>query len=116
MAVLDVIEREQLLANARTVGEYVVERLRKLQQRHSIIGDVRGRGMFFAVEMVTDRDSRMPAAAETKRIVNAMREKGVLISRIGMHDNILKIRPPMPFAKEHADLLVSMLDEVLASL
>ena len=116
MAVLDVLEHEQLLANARTVGEYVVEGLRKLQQRHSIIGDVRGRGMFFAVEMVTDRDTRMPATAETKRIVNAMREKGVLISRIGMHDNVLKIRPPMPFSQEHADLLVSMLDEVLAAL
>lgn len=116
MAVLDVLEREQLLANARDVGHYVIERLRELQQKHSIIGDVRGRGMFFAVEMVSDRTTKTPAAAETKRIINAMRERGVLISRIGIHDNILKIRPPMPFSTSHADLLIATLDEVLAGL
>jgi 4-aminobutyrate aminotransferase-like enzyme len=116
MAVLDVLEREQLLANACSVGAYVVERLRKLQERHAIMGDVRGMGMFFAVDMVSDRTTKAPATAETKRIVNGMRERGVLISRIGIHDNILKIRPPMPFTREHADLLISTLDDVLASL
>ena len=116
MAVLEVLEREQLLANATTVGAYVIERLKALQQKHNIIGEVRGQGMFFAAEMVTDRKSKAPASAETKRIINAMRERGVLISRIGIHDNILKIRPPMPFSKEHADLLVSTLDDVLARL
>jgi len=90
--------------------------LKALQQKHNIIGEVRGQGMFFAAEMVTDRKSKAPASAETKRIINAMRERGVLISRIGIHDNILKIRPPMPFSKEHADLLVSTLDDVLARL
>lgn len=116
MAVLEVIEREQLLANARSVGGYVMEQLRNLQNKHSLIGDVRGNGMFFAVEMVADRISKAPAAAPTKRIINAMRDRGVLISRIGMHDNILKIRPPMPFTREHADLLVTTLDDVIAGL
>lgn len=116
MAVLEVIEREQLLANARSVGGYVIDRLRGLQSKHSLIGDVRGNGMFFAVEMVTDRKTRLPAAAPTKRIINAMRDRGVLISRIGMHDNILKIRPPMPFTREHADLLIATLDDVITGL
>jgi 4-aminobutyrate aminotransferase-like enzyme len=116
MAVLDVLEREQLLANARTVGAYMVESLRKLQDRHAIMGDVRGLGMFFAVDMVSDRKTKAPATAQTKRVVNAMRDKGVLISRIGIHDNILKIRPPMPFTSEHADLFIATLDDVLKGL
>ena len=61
-----------------------------------------------------DRRSRTPATDETKRVVNAMRERGVLISRIGVHDNVLKIRPPMPFSKENADLLLATLDDASA--
>ena len=115
-AVLDVLEDEHLLENALSVGDYTLTRLSQLAERHSLIGDVRGSGLFFAVELVTDRRSKTPATAETKRLVNQMRERGVLISRIGMHDNILKIRPPMPFSRQNADLLVDTLDEVLAAL
>jgi 4-aminobutyrate aminotransferase-like enzyme len=107
------LEEEKLLENARRVGDYVIAGLKKLQTRHPLIGDVRGRGLFFAVEMVRDRSTKEPAGAETKRIVNAMRERGVLISRIGPHDNILKIRPPMPFNTDNADLLLNTLDEVM---
>lgn len=115
-AVLDVLEDERLVENARVVGDYTLARLAKLAERHPIVGDVRGAGLFFAVELVSDRGSKTPAPAQTKRVVNRMRELGVLISRIGMHDNILKIRPPMPFSKQHADLLVDRLNEALASL
>ena len=116
MAVLDVLEREDLLVNAQKVGAYVIEKMTALQKKHAIIGDVRGQGLFFAVEMVTDRRTKSPATAETKRIINAMRDHGVLISRIGIHDNILKIRPPMPFTQANADLLASTLDDVLSGL
>jgi 4-aminobutyrate aminotransferase-like enzyme len=115
-AVLDVLEDEHLLENAVSVGNHTIDRLAKLSQRHAIIGDVRGAGLFFAVELVSDRNAKTPATAATKRLVNRMRERGVLISRIGVHDNILKIRPPMPFSKQHADLLVDTLDEALVSL
>ena len=115
-AVLDVLEDERLVENARVVGDYTLARLAKLAERHAIIGDVRGAGLFFAVELVSDRGSKTPAPAQTKRVVNRMRELGVLISRIGMHDNILKIRPPMPFSKQNADLLIDRLNEALASL
>ena len=74
---------------------------------------MRGRGLFFGAELVNDRSNRTPATDETKRIINAMREHGVLISRIGLHDNVLKIRPPMPFSKENADLLLATLDDAL---
>lgn len=115
-AVLDVLEDEHLLENAVTVGSYTLGRLKSLAERHTLIGDVRGAGLFFAVELVTDRAAKTPAGAQTKRLVNLMRERGVLISRIGIHDNILKIRPPMVFAKQHADLLIETLDSVLADL
>ena len=115
-AVLDVIEEEHLLENAVTVGNYTIAKLKKLADKHVIIGDVRGAGLFFAVELVTDRAAKTPATAATRRLVNMMRERGVLLSRIGPHDNILKIRPPMQFAKQHADLLVDTLDEVMAAL
>jgi 4-aminobutyrate aminotransferase-like enzyme len=114
-AVLDVLEDERLVENAAAVGSYTLGRLQNLASRHDLIGDVRGAGLFFAVELVSDRGTKSPATAETKRLVNRMRERGVLISRIGMHDNILKIRPPMPFSRQHADLLVSTLDDALAS-
>ena len=114
-AVLDVLEEERLVENAAAVGSYTLGRLQGLAGRHDLIGDVRGVGLFFAVELVSDRRTKAPATAQTKRLVNRMRERGVLISRIGMHDNILKIRPPMPFSRQHADLLVSTLDEALAS-
>jgi 4-aminobutyrate aminotransferase-like enzyme len=116
LAVLKVLEEERLLENARRVGEYVIEGLEKLQTRHPLIGDVRGRGLFFAVELVRDRATKEPAGAETKRIVNAMRDRGVLISRIGPHDNILKIRPPMPFNTDNADLLLNTLDDVITGI
>jgi len=116
MAVLDVLQDERLLQNAVAVGNYTLQRLSGLANRHALIGDVRGAGLFFAVELVSDAQAKTPATAQTKRLVNLMRERGVLISRIGLHDNILKIRPPMPFSTQHADLLVDTLDQVLASL
>ena len=113
MAVLDVIEQENLQENALVVGEYIRDGLRALQSEHELIGDVRGRGLFIGVELVTDREAKTPATAQAKTIVNAMKEKGVLISNIGMYDNVLKMRPPLPFSKDNADLLLAVLEEVL---
>ena len=115
MAVLDVMEQEKLQENALNVGAYVIEGLKKLQQKYDLIGDVRGSGLFFGAELVRDRTSKEPATAETKRIVNGMRDRGVLISRIGAFDNVLKMRPPMPFSCENADQLLASLDECLAA-
>jgi len=115
MAVLDVIEREGLMASARDVGDYLRAGLRTLSDRHSLIGDVRGAGLFIGVELVTDAALRTPATAETARVVNAMREQGVLLSSTGELANILKIRPPMVFSKTNAELLVATLDKVMSN-
>ena len=114
LAVLQVIEREGLQENARKVGQYLQAGLAELAEKHDIIGDVKGYGLFLGVELVTDRKSKMPATEATRTVVNGMRERGVLISQTGRTDNVLKIRPPMPFSKENADLLLEVLDDCLA--
>lgn len=116
MAVLDVLQEEGLQDNARLVGAYAREGLTRLAQRHECIGDVRGYGLFFGAEMVTDREKRTPAAQHVARVVNAMRQRGVLLSKLGIHGNTLKIRPPMPFSRTNADLLLEVLDSVLTEL
>lgn len=114
LAVLDVIERENLVENAKSVGDYLQEGLLRLAGKHELIGSVRGGGLFFGLELLRGRDT--PATHEAKRLVNVMRDKGVLINRIGPDDNVLKMRPPMPFSKANAELLLSTLDDALASL
>lgn len=115
-AVLDVLRDERLMENARVVGDHVIAGLRKLQMKHALIGDVRGRGLFFGAELVRDRNTREPATDETKRLVNSMRERGVLLSRIGQYDNVLKMRPPMPFSRDNTELLLQTLDDAFSSL
>ena len=112
-AVLDVIRDEQLQARCHEMGQYLLTGLRQLAERYPIIGDVRGAGLFLGVELVTDRASKQPAAAQTRKVVNAMREQGVLISAAGPLENILKIRPLLAFEREHADLLIATVGNAL---
>jgi 4-aminobutyrate aminotransferase-like enzyme len=114
LAVLDVMEREKLMQNAKVVGTYLQQGLAALARKHELIGSVRGGGLFFGLELVRGRGK--PAPDETKRLVNAMKDRGILINRIGPHDNVLKMRPPMPFSRDNAKLLLSALDDALASL
>lgn len=115
-AVLDVIEQQGLQQNALQVGGYLRERLAALGERHALVGEVRGAGLFIGVELVTDRAARTPATAEAARVVNGLRQRQVLLSATGPAANVLKIRPPLVFEREHADLLVERLDAVLAGL
>lgn len=115
-AVLDVIDRERLIDNARDVGAYIREGLRRLQGRHDLIGDIRGHGLWVGVELVRDRRTKEPAAAESHRAINLMKERSVLLGRIGEFDNVLKMRPPLPFSRANADILLDTLDAVLRTL
>ena len=115
LAVLHVIEEEGLVENAATVGQYVLQGFQELQSRHEVIGDVRGRGLFFGIDLVSDRQTKEPGAGVAKRVVNELRNKGILMSKIGEHDNVLKLRPPLCFSQENADRLISTLDDVLSS-
>jgi len=107
LAVLEVIEKERLLENARTTGDYFIGRLREVGAAHECVREVRGRGLMIGVE-VTDK-------ALTRRIVNGLRDRGVLIGSEGPLGNVLKLRPPMPFRPEHADLVIEALTSTLCA-
>ncbi len=116
LAVLDVIRDEELQKHAREVGEYLLARLRPLAERYTVVGDVRGSGLFLGVELVRDRETLEPAGAEASYVANRMRERGVLLGTDGPHHNVVKIRPPMPFTMRDADVLVRELERALGEL
>lgn len=113
MAVLEELEDRQLQAHAAKMGVLAAERLQDLAAKYDVIGDVRQSGMVFGAEFVTDRASKAPASDYADRVVNEMRRRGVILSKLGRHKNTLKIRPPMPFGEEHLDILIDTLDAVL---
>jgi 4-aminobutyrate aminotransferase-like enzyme len=116
LAVLDVVREEGLQAHALRVGSHLLDRLRPLADQYEIVGDVRGSGLFIGVELVRDRETREPAGEEASFVANRMREKGILLGTDGPYHNVVKIRPPMPFDLEDAELLAEAFDASLADL
>jgi len=112
-AVLEVVEQENVLTNVKSTGDYLLSGLKALSEQHRIIGEVRGKGLFLGAELVRDRESKEAATRECARIVEMMRESGVLISQNGPQANILKFRPPLVFQREHADIVLEKLDAAL---
>ena len=113
LAVLDVLRDERLQENARRVGNHLIGKLKSLQQKHALIGDVRGAGLFLGLDLVLDPETRAPAPAQASYVVNRLRECGVLTGTDGPHHNVIKLRPPLIFSEADADLFVSTLDSVL---
>jgi len=115
LAVLDVIDEEGLLENAHEVGRHLERGLAELANEHPIIGDVRGSGLFWGIDLVSDRESRQPLGrAEAKQIVSAICREGILMGLMGSHGNVLKMRPPLPFSRDNADRALEALDACLA--
>lgn len=115
LAVLDVIEEEGLQQNALDVGQHLTNGLWNLAESHECIGDIRGSGLFLAVELVSSRNERTPATEQTARVVNDLRRNGVLTGSIGPDDNILKLRSPLVLSKQDVDLFLNILDDVLSN-
>ena len=115
LAVLDTIEKEGLVQHAAKVGKLLRDGIAALADRHEAIGDVRGAGMFVGVELVSDRAARTPDRELTTRVVNRMRDRGVLLSACAMGHNVLKIRPPLVLSAEEAQLVIETLDEALTA-
>lgn len=113
-AVLDVLEREDLVAHASEIGGYLLTGLGRLAGEHEALRNVRGAGLYVSADVV-DPATGAPDASEARRIVNALRERRVLISAAGASASALKIRPPLPFGRDHADEVLSALDAVLAA-
>jgi 4-aminobutyrate aminotransferase-like enzyme len=118
LATLDVIEEEGLLDKSRRTGEYVTTRLLELQDRHPLIGDVRCPGLFSAIELVRDRDTKEPAAAETEAVYDLALERGVMFgtSKYAGLGNVVKFKPPLTISREQVDHAIDVLDAVLAEI
>jgi 4-aminobutyrate aminotransferase-like enzyme len=120
-AVLDVLERDGLMANAARVGAYLKDRLVGLAGRYPEIGDVRGAGFYVGVEIVAagagaprgGAPDAWPAPDAARRLINGLRERRVLIGAAGRFGNVLKIRPPLCFSMADAAELVAALANVL---
>ena len=115
LAVLQVIRDENLLDNARRSGEHLMRGLRGLAQRHTAIREVRGAGLFIGVEIGANAASGRSGGAETRRVVNGLCRRGVLVGSTGRDGNVLKIRSPLTLELQHADLLLEALDQTLQS-
>jgi 4-aminobutyrate aminotransferase-like enzyme len=116
LAVLAVIRNEELQQNAKEVGAYLKEKLIQLKSKHSLVGDVRGEGLFIGIELVRDRKTIEPAAGEAAIVIEQMKERGVLLSTDGPLHNVIKIKPPLVFSRRDADELVTKMAAVLIDL
>jgi 4-aminobutyrate aminotransferase-like enzyme len=115
MALLDEIERRDLVNKSSELGDYFRHHLHKLAEKQSLIGDVRGKGMMIGLEFVTDRENKAPAGEQTSRLIELMKEECVLVSEAGPK-NVLKIRPNFSWQRGHVDLFVTTLDRCLSKL
>jgi len=115
-AVLRVVDQEQRQAHCHVVGNHLLKRLRALQAKHDIIGDVRGSGLMLGLEFVKDRHTKEPAKAEVAEVFERMKDNGVLMGKGGLHGNAFRIKPPMCFTLADADFLVEVMDDAIQAL
>lgn len=115
LAVLETIKRERLMPHAAKIGKLLLDGIAGLAAKHEAIGDVRGAGLFVGVELVSNRSTRGPDRGLTSRVVNLMRDKGVLLSACAQGHNVLKIRPPLVLSAEQAGMVIEALDASLAA-
>jgi 4-aminobutyrate aminotransferase-like enzyme len=109
-AVLDVITDEGLIANSRTTGALFADGLQSLAKDHAALGDLRAAGLFLGLDIVADGAPDAPRAA---RIVNGLRDEGVLISATGPQGHVLKIRPPLTFSPDNVAFFLDKMERVL---
>ncbi len=113
LGVLDVMQEEGLQEHALQVGKELLLGLKKLQDRFTFVGDVRGLGLFQGIEFVTDPDSRQPAPRVARYIVERLKAHFILLSVDGPQHNVIKIKPPLPFSREDCSRLLSVLEDIL---
>jgi alanine-glyoxylate transaminase/(R)-3-amino-2-methylpropionate-pyruvate transaminase len=114
LAVLDVIDEDGLQENARKVGSRLLQGLRRLRERHPLVGEARGLGLMLGLELVSDRDTRAPATRQTLAVLEAAREMGVLLGKGGLEGNVIRIKPPLCITAEDADFALDVLDRAIA--
>ena len=113
LATLEIIDEEKIQQRAAEVGGYLKDKLVALQEKHPLIGEVRGLGLMLGVELVKDRVTKEPASTETADIVEKAKDRGLLIGKGGLYGNVIRIKPPMCITKADCDFMVDCLDDCL---
>ncbi|MGI9088765.1 MAG: aspartate aminotransferase family protein [Chthoniobacterales bacterium] len=116
MAVLDIIEREKLQQNSLNLGNHLLAGLRSLQEKHNVIGDVRGKGLLLGIELVKDRATKEPAKAECAQVLETCKDMGLLLGKGGLQGHTIRFSPPMCVTQADADFLLEVLDQAFAAL
>lgn len=115
-AVLDVIQREKLQENSLRIGNHLLGGLRRLQEKHHVIGDVRGKGLMLGIELVKDRATKQPGKEEAAQALELSKEMGLLLGKGGLHGHVIRFSPPMCVTQADADFLLEVLDRAFAAL
>ena len=113
LSVLDIIEKEKLQENAKIVGKYYKKELEKLKNKHKVIGEVRGEGLFLGIEIINENNLK-PDRKLAHFLKNRLREKHILVGTDGPHNNVIKSKPPICFDKEDVKLVVESIDNILS--
>ncbi|MBI4457137.1 MAG: aspartate aminotransferase family protein [Acidobacteria bacterium] len=113
-AVIEYIEKEQLVDHAAVVGSYLRQQLLELQDKYPLIGDVRGMGLMWALELVKDRKTKEPAPEETSRVMEQAKNRGLIVGKGGLYGNVLRISPPLTISKADVDAAVRLLDQAFS--
>jgi len=114
-ATIDLIEEDRLMDNAEVVGNYFRQGLQSLQDKHDLIGDVRGMGLMQALEFVKDRKTKEVAPQETTQFMEECRSRGLLIGKGGLYGNVIRMSPPLNIAKSDVDEAIKIMDEALSA-
>lgn len=113
---IEIIEEENLMENAKNMGEILKQGLLALQEKHPIIGDVRGRGLLMGIDLVKDRTTKEYATQETGQVMEEARKRGLLLGKGGLGGNIVRVAPPYTLTKEDCDFIIKVLDESLTAI
>ncbi|UCD30597.1 MAG: aspartate aminotransferase family protein [Planctomycetota bacterium] len=114
LATFEAIEADQTQKNTERLGGYIKSKLIELQNRHPLIGDVRGMGLLLGIELVKDRETKEPATSEAADVTETAKDRGLLLGRSGIDSNIIRITPPMCITRDDADFIIDCLDDVIA--
>jgi 4-aminobutyrate aminotransferase-like enzyme len=113
IATMEVIKEERLLEKASRHGSYIMKRLVELSEKYEIIGDVRGLGLMLGIELVENRKTKVPANIKAKEIQNMAYKKGLLLSKVGRYENILRLTPHLVATEKQIDLGLEILEEAI---
>lgn len=116
IAVLDIMQRENLIDNSAKMGEYMLKRLRAMQDSCPCLGDVRGMGLVMGLEFVKDKSTKEPALELIRQVIDRCAENGLLVGSVGMFGNVIRVAPPLVISKEEADESLAIMEKVLQGL